>query len=65
MIPEAFKLAVISTEEIPDEYVIRLFLNLEVESEADIREAVGILERHRPNVTRTIETRILSGTTKE
>ena len=47
---ERFKLAVLGLDEFSDLEIEKLFLNLEVNSEEDIREAVGILQVHRPQV---------------
>ena len=50
MIIERFKLAVLSIDEFSDLEIEKLFLNLEVNSEEDIHEAIGILQIHRPQV---------------
>ena len=47
---ERFKLAVLDLDEFSDLEIEKLFLNLEVNSENDIREAIGILQVHRPQV---------------
>lgn len=47
---ERFKLSVLSVGEVSDYDVITLFLDLEVESEGEIRESVGCLKIHRAAV---------------
>ncbi len=49
MVSESFKVAVLSPE-VPDGHVKKLFLDLTVESEADIEVIVGILAKHRPAI---------------
>lgn len=45
-----FKLAVLSLDDFSDAEIEKLFLNLEVASEDDIREVVGIISVHRPKL---------------
>lgn len=56
---ENFKLAVLSGE-FTDEEIKKLFLDVEIPGEADIREVVGVLERHRPNVLRDLSNLLLT-----
>ncbi|GEM_PF-6502971 len=50
---ERFKLAAISTEEIQDaEFEKYFFLNLAIDSEDELVDAIAILERHRPAVAK-------------
>ncbi len=51
---ENFKLAVLSLDEFHDSEIEQLFLNLEVGSEEDIHEAIGILRVHRPRLLEQI-----------
>lgn len=46
----SFKLAVLSLDNFSDAQIEKFFLDLEVTSEDDIREAVGIISLHRPQL---------------
>ena len=45
-----FRLAVLGLDDFSDSEIEHLFLNLEVLSEKDISEAVGIIQVHRPEL---------------
>lgn len=55
-----FKLAVLSIDDFSDINIERLFLNMEVTSENDIREAVGVISTHRPELLKNIASKHLS-----
>ena len=54
-----FKLAVLSLDNFSDAEIEKTFLNLEVASEDDIREAVGIISVHRPKLLENLTTKYL------
>lgn len=47
-----FKLATLSLDDFSDTEIKNIFLNLEITNENDIREAVGIISTHRPEIFR-------------
>lgn len=54
-----FKLAMLSHSQFSDKDIFTLFLKLEIQSEDDITEAVGILKKHRPEVIEAINQKLL------
>jgi hypothetical protein len=56
---QQFKLAVLSLGDFSDAEVEKFFLNLEVNSEDDIREAIGILSIHRPKLLESLTAKYL------
>jgi len=55
-----FKLAVLSLDSFSDAEIEKFFLDLKVNSEDDIREAVGIILVHRPILLENLTAKYLS-----
>lgn len=45
---EKVKLAIIATEEVPEEIAERMFLDIKISNEEDLFELWGALTKHRP-----------------
>lgn len=52
---ERFRLLAIGTDETSDEMAESAFLNLEVETEAELEEALAILRNYRPAVYQKLQ----------
>ena len=61
MFVQEFKLAVLALDDFSDAEVENLFLNLEVVSEDDIIEVVGIMECHRSALLKKITQKFCKG----
>lgn len=59
---QKFKLAVLSLDDFSDKTVEWLFFNTEVKNEDDIREIIGVLSAHRPQILKRIREKYLNKT---